>query len=162
MTDVISDMPLDDRPRERLLSHGPRTLSDAELVGILIGCGTMGKTDIAGAELVRVLARQRQERLGAYFLDSRLRILRQREIFIGTVNSALVSTRDVLRFAVEENAVSVALYHNHPSGDPQPSAQDLEFTIKMRDSLKLADIELVDHLVIGAQRFVSMKRKGLF
>jgi DNA repair protein RadC len=223
MTDVISDMPLDDRPRERLLSHGPRTLSDAELVGILIGCGTMGKNavqlarellnggmaelatrepsqlarangmgtakaarivaafeiarrlaaarpaehplfdpDIAGAELVRALARQRQERLGAYFLDSRMRILRQREIFIGTVNSALVSTRDVLRFAVEENAVSVALYHNHPSGDPQPSAQDLEFTIKMRDSLKLADIELVDHLVIGAQRFVSMKRKGLF
>jgi DNA repair protein RadC len=73
-----------------------------------------------------------------------------------------VSTRDILRAAVEENAVAIALYHNHPSGDPTPSEPDVEFTRKLSDGLKLADIELVEHLVIGAHRFYSMKRKELF
>ena len=223
MTDIISDMPLDDRPRERLLAHGARTLSDAELLGILLGCGTEGKNamqlarellpgglktlaarepatltrlrgmgsakaarivatfeiarrlaaekpiehptfdvDITGAGLVRAMMRQRQERLGAYFLDARQKILRQREIFVGTVNRALVSTRDILRAALEENAIAVALYHNHPSGDPTPSDDDLSFTRRMRDAFTAADIELVDHLIVGAHRFFSMKRKNLF
>jgi DNA repair protein RadC len=223
MTDLICDMPLDDRPRERLLAHGPRVLSDADLIGILLGCGTYGKNamqlarellaggfaalstrepaqmartygmgtakaarvaaafeiarrlaaekpvkrpkfdvDLTGAGLVRTMARQRQERLGAYFLDSRDYIIRQREIFVGTVTHASVSTRDVLRAAFEENAVAIALYHNHPSGDPTPSQPDIEFTCKLSEGLKLADIELVEHLVIGAHRFYSMKRKELF
>lgn len=223
MTDIISDMPLDDRPRERLLAHGARTLSDAELLGILLGCGTEGKNavqlarelmpsglkalaarepatlervrgmgsakaarivatfeiarrlaaekpiahptfdvDVTGAGLVRALMRQRQERLGAYFLDSRQKIIRQREIFVGTVNHAVVSTRDILRAAVEENAVAIALYHNHPSGDPTPSEDDVKFTRRLHDALGFADIELVDHLIVGAHRFLSMKRKGLY
>ena len=223
MTDIISDMPIDDRPRERLLAHGARTLSDAELIGILLGCGTEGKNamqlarellpgglkalaarepamlarvrgmgtakaarvaatfeiarrlaaekpiehppfdvDVTGTGLVRALMRQRQERLGAYFLDSRGKILRQREIFVGTVNHALVSTRDILRAAVEENAVAIALYHNHPSGDPTPSQDDIHFTARLHGALALAEIELVDHLIVGAHRFYSMKRKNLF
>src|SRR6266705_1812994 len=200
MTDIISDMPIDDRPRERLLAHGPRTLSDAELLGIIIGCGTYGKNamqlarellpggvaalatrqpaqlaryrgmgtakaarvaaafelarrataekpiehplfdvDLTGAALVRANIRQRQERLGAYFLDSRQKIILQREIFVGTVSHASVSTRDILRAALEENAVSVDLFHNHPSGDPTPSGHDVEFTTRLRDALALAD-----------------------
>jgi DNA repair protein RadC len=223
MTDIISDMPVDDRPRERLLAHGARTLSDAELIGLLLGCGTEGKNamqlarellpggftalatrepaqlahhrgmgmakaariaatfeiarrlaaekpidhpafdvDVTGAGLVSTMMRQRQERLGAFFLDSRGKILRQREIFVGTVSHAVVSTRDILRAAVEENGVAIALYHNHPSGDPTPSGHDVEFTRRLHDALALADIELVDHLIIGAHRFLSMKRKGLF
>src|SRR5436190_18648914 len=196
MTDIISDMPIDERPRERLLAHGPRTLSDAELLGILLGCGTYGKNamqlarellpggvaalstrqpaqlaryrgmgtakaariaaafelarraaaekpiehplfdvDLTGAALVRANVRLRQERLGAYFLDSREKIILQREIFVGTVSHASVSTRDILRAAVEENAVSVVLFHNHPSGDPTPSVHDLEFTTRLCDAL---------------------------
>lgn len=221
MTDIISDMPIDDRPRERLLVHGPRTLSDAELLGILIGCGTIGKNamqlarellpggvgqlatrqpaqlaryrgmgtakaariaaafelarraaaekpiehpefdvDLTGTALVRANSRQKQERLGAYFLDARHRIIVQREIFVGTVNQALISTRDILRLAVEENAVAIALYHNHPSGDPTPSGHDVEFTERLNRALVAADIELVDHLVTGRHQYYSMKRSG--
>ncbi len=223
MTDIISDMPIDDRPRERLLAHGPRTLSDAELLGILIGCGTWGKNavqlarellpggvaalaarqpsqlaryrgmgtakaariaaafelarranaekpiehpefdvDIAGAALVRANGRQRQERLGAYFLDARSRIISQREIFVGTVNLVHLSTRDILRLAVEENAVQVALFHNHPSGDPTPSNHDVAFTKRLKECFALADIELVEHLITGRHSYYSMKRKELF
>ena len=223
MTDIISDMPIDDRPRERLLAHGPRTLSDAELVGIVLGCGTCGKNavqlarellpggigalarrepaqlaryrgmgtakaariaatfeiarrlaaekpiehppfdvDAMGAALVRANIRQRQERLGAYFLDARARIISQREIFVGTVNHATTSTRDILRTAVEENAVAIALYHNHPSGDPTPSQHDVDFTNQLNRALTAADIELVDHLITGGHQFYSMKRKGLY
>jgi len=118
--------------------------------------------DTTGAGLVRTMTRQRQERLGAYFLDSRDYVIRQREIFVGTVTHASVSTRDILRAAVEENAVAIALYHNHPSGDPTPSGPDVEFTRKLSEGLKLADIELIEHLVIGAHRFISMKRKEMF
>jgi DNA repair protein RadC len=223
MTDIISDMPIDDRPRERLLAHGPRTLSDAELLGILIGCGAAGKNavqlarellpggiaqlatrqptqltryrgmgtakaarvaaafelarraaaekpiehpefdvDLTGTALVSANIRQKQERLGAYFLDARNKIIVQREIFVGTVNQALISTRDILRLAVEENAVGVALYHNHPSGDPTPSGHDVEFTRRLHQALVAADIELVDHLITGKHSYLSMKRKGLY
>jgi DNA repair protein RadC len=223
VTDIIRDMPLDDRPREKLLAHGARTLSDAELIGILLGCGTYGKNamqlarellsgginalaarepgqiakmygmgtakaarvaatfeiarrlakekplrrppfdvDLVGAELVRAHSRLQQERLGMYILDSRSRVIRQRNVFVGTATNALVSTRDILRYTLEENGVGVALYHNHPSGDPTPSKEDMDFTEKLRDGLALADIELVDHLVIGAHGLVSMKRKKLF
>lgn len=221
MTDLIADLPRDDRPRERLIEHGAATLSDAELVAVLIGSGTRGKNAIqlarellrdgvpdlgrrdvrhiaqlkgvglakasriaaafdlarrlaaaardepqpfdvehAGALLIRTHSQHVQEHLGGFFLDSRHRVLRQRDIFIGTINSALVSTRDIIRFALEDNAVAVVLFHNHPSGNPNPSAEDLAFTRKLRESLRLVDIELVDHLVIGTSSFSSMRQKG--
>lgn len=223
MTDIICDLPIDDRPREKLLMHGPSTLSNAELIGILLGCGTRGKNaiqlarellsdgidalgeretaqmvrlhgmggakaarvaaafeiarrfnattpdvrpafdlDVAGASLVRALSRQRQERLGAYLLDSRQHVIRQREIFIGTVNQACVSTRDVVIAALDENAVGIVLYHNHPSGNPTPSAEDITFTRKLNEGLTATDLDLIDHLVIGAHGYVSMKRKNLY
>ena len=220
MNEVIRDLPRDDRPRERLLKHGPETLSNAELVAILLGSGLHGKNAIQlarevlgkgmetlretqrlstfpgvgpakaariaaaleisrrmlsgepeeppafdatvlGRELVSRCARYRQERLGVALLDSRHRILDQREIYVGTVNSAFVSTRDILVATLFENATAIVLYHNHPSGDPTPSEEDESFTRKLRDSLKLADIELVDHLVIGQHRYYSMKEKGM-
>ena len=221
MADLIADLPRDDRPRERLIEHGAETLSDAEVVAILIGSGTRGRNAIqlardllregvpelarrdvrniaklrgvglakaarivaafdlarrlaasdrdepqpfdperAGAMLLRTHASRLQEHLGAFFLDSRHRVLRQRDIFVGTINSALVSTRDIIRFALADNAVAIVLFHNHPSGNPGPSAEDIAFTRKVRDSLRLVDIDLVDHLVIGATTFSSMRQKG--
>jgi DNA repair protein RadC len=118
--------------------------------------------DLTGTALVSANIRQKQERLGAYFLDARNKIIVQREIFVGTVNQALISTRDILRLAVEENAVGVALYHNHPSGDPTPSGHDVEFTRRLHQALVAADIELVDHLITGKHSYLSMKRKGLY
>jgi len=222
MNEVIRELPFDDRPRERMFKHGAETLSNAELVAILLGSGLRGKNAIQlarellaegmgklrerdlkhlnstrgvgpakaariaaafeiskrttsgepeepppydatvlGRSLVTACARYRQERLGAAMLDGRHSIIRQREIFVGTSNNALVSTRDLLRITLNENAVALVIYHNHPSGDPTPSREDETFTKKLRDSLKLADIELLDHLVIGAHSYYSMKEKGM-
>lgn len=220
MHEVIADLPLDDRPREKLHKHGAETLSDAELVAILLGSGTRGKNAIqlarellrdgltalgrsqnlarvpgvgpakasrigaafevarrlAGADsgdgtryddaivgraLISRYAQEAQEHLGAILLDSRQRVLRQCEIYVGTVARALVSTRDIVRAALETNASGVVLFHNHPSGDPSPSAEDLTFTKRVQQSLALVDVEMVDHLVIGAQRYCSMRGRGL-
>jgi DNA repair protein RadC len=222
MTELIRELPRDDRPRERLFTHGPETLSNAELVAILLGSGLRGKNAIQlarellsqgmaalkqrepkqlyavpgvgpakaarvaaaielsrrvisdepddppvyeatvfGQQLVTRCARYRQERLGAALLDARHRIMKEREIFVGTVNNALVSTRDILRLAVMEEASALVIYHNHPSGDPTPSKEDESFTKRLRHSLELADVDLIDHLVIGAHRYFSMKEKGM-
>jgi DNA repair protein RadC len=221
MTDVISDLPRDDRPRERLLAHGAETLSDAELVAILLGSGVAGKNAIQlarellrdgmsglrgrdvqqleqfpgvgpakiarisaafeisrrivnnipdeppaydmailGRSLVSTYARARQERLGATFLDARQRILRQREIYVGSIKSALVSTRDIIHDALMNDATGVVIWHNHPSGTPSPSDDDIAFTKKLHFSLSACDIDLVDHLIIGGHGYYSMQEKG--
>jgi DNA repair protein RadC len=223
MTDLlIHDLPLDERPRERMLKHGPQTLSDAELLAILLGSGTRGKSAITVArELLagglRELSRREwsnagrvhgvgsgkwariaaaleigrrvashldgerdpvrdpesiarpliaryshflQERLGAVYLDSKNRVIREREIYVGTLNSTTVSTRDVLRFALQDNAAAVIVFHNHPSGDPAPSAEDLVFTRKLVEAGRLLGVEILDHLILGANRYVSLKQRG--
>jgi DNA repair protein RadC len=101
-----------------------------------------------------------QERLGGVFLDAKNRIIAEREIYIGTLNSAAVSTRDVIRIALELNAASVIIFHNHPSGDPAPSAEDLLFTRRMAEAGKLMGVELLDHLILGANRYISLKQRG--
>jgi DNA repair protein RadC len=105
-------------------------------------------------------SRQTQERLGVAFLDSRRRIRGQREIYVGTIETALVSTRDIVRFTLMEANTGVVVYHNHPSGDPTPSDDDIKFTRKLTQSLAMVDIELVDHLIIGSHRFHSMQKRG--
>ena len=101
-----------------------------------------------------------QERLGAVFLDSKNRIIREREIYVGTLNAATVSTRDVLRYALQDNAAAVVIFHNHPSGDPAPSAEDLVFTRKMAEAGRLLGVDVLDHLILGANRYVSLKQRG--
>ena len=118
------------------------------------------ETDAFGAKLVRTVGRYKQERLGVALLDARHRVTRQREIFVGTVDRALVSARDIIRFALVEHAKAVVVYHNHPSGDPTPSDEDVVFTKMLNTSLTMVDLELVDHLVIGAHRFQSMRARG--
>jgi len=118
--------------------------------------------DFLGPKLVVRFAHERQERLGAAMLDSRSRLIVDREIYVGTNNHAIVSQRDIIRLTLELNAVHVILYHNHPSGDPTPSAEDIEFTREANKALKSISVNLVDHLVIGTNRFYSMKQKGLY
>lgn len=116
-------------------------------------------TVLARSLLVRY-AHHVQERLGAVYLDSRHRVLREREIYVGTLNSAMVSTRDVLRFALDDHAASLIVFHNHPSGDPAPSPDDLLFTTKLVEAGKVLGVEVLDHLILGANRFVSLKQRG--
>lgn len=115
---------------------------------------------LARSLLVRY-AHHVQERLGAVYLDSKSRVLREREIYIGTLNSAMVSTRDVLRFALDDHAASVIVFHNHPSGAPSPSAEDLLFTRKLVEAGKVLGIDVIDHLILGQNQFVSLKQKDM-
>jgi len=101
-----------------------------------------------------------QETLGAVYLDARQRVVSEREIFVGSLSSSTAAPRDVFRYALQDHAASVIVFHNHPSGDPSPSPQDLAFTRQLIDSGKTLGIEIVDHLVIASSAFVSFKERG--
>jgi len=94
-------------------------------------------------------------------LDSHNRILAIPTIYIGSVNSAQVRVGEVFREAIRINASAMIVVHNHPSGDPTPSPDDVHVTRMIVEAGKLMAIDVLDHLVIGRQRFVSMKERGL-
>jgi DNA repair protein RadC len=101
-----------------------------------------------------------QERLGVLLLDSRDRILVERELFVGTLHSAFVSTRDIVRLALDHHAASVVVYHKHPSGDPSPSVEDRTFTERLRTAAALLDVKVLDHIIVGGGRYVSFHQRG--
>ncbi len=214
----------DDRPRERLLKHGPAVLSDAELVAIILGSGLPGENvvDLARsmieqqgglAGLVRAdtkmlqktrglgpakaaqvaaaieLGRRMQqlgpearpmlstpeavyallsprlvgattEQLFVLALDTRSRLLGSARPVSGTINSLPVRAAEVFREAIIQDASAMVLVHNHPSGDPRPSPQDVHITRELLAAGKLLGIDLQDHVIIGTGRFLSMSREG--
>lgn len=222
MTYVIRDLPAANRPRERLLAHGPRVLSDAELLAIILGTGAAGKNAIHlaqellvetgltnlhrrdmsaisrtrgvgpakaarimatlelsrrlsippdkkrslfdlhafGQKLIATHSHYTEERVGAALLDARQRVMQQREIFVGSIDKAIVSTREIVRYGLVERASGVVVYHNHPSGDPKPSEEDITFSKQLQQALVAVDLHFVDHLIVGAHSFLSMKARG--
>ena len=116
--------------------------------------------DAAGLLLYEMGALE-QEHLRVLLLDTRNRLMRTVEVYRGSLNSSLVRVGEVLRDAVRSNAAAVIVVHNHPSGDPSPSPEDVALTKAIVDAGNLLDIEVLDHLVIGKGRFVSLKSRGL-
>lgn len=106
------------------------------------------------------LADDPQENVIAVYLDSHGRALAAERVYRGTVNSANVACRDIARGALAFNAVGVLIAHNHPSGNPAPSAQDMAYTRKLEQALALLEVELVDHVVITARGHSSMRGQG--
>jgi len=219
----IGDIPVDERPRERMARGGASALSDAELIALIIEPGRRGKSSLdirrelvadgllalarrewipgkpagslgggrvarigAALELGRriaarsttssepirdpsVVARRLmtayghrvQETFGGIFLDARHRIISEREIFVGTLTSATVAPRDVFRHALSDHAASVILFHNHPSGDPSPSPQDLAFTAKLAGIGEALGVGVLDHLIVTTSTFLSFKQRAL-
>ena len=221
----MCDLQLGDRPRERMLQHGPATLSDAETLALVLGTGLRGLSalDLArsllaeygelrsllrlgDAELLKVpglgeakIARlrasvelgrryltvppQRGQALGntsdvrtylmqrfrdqphevfcCLFLDTRSRILAFEEMFQGSLDSAQVYIREVVRRAMDLNARSVIAVHNHPSGVADPSGSDKRLTRRMSEALSLVDVRLTDHLIVGEGQVRSMAESGL-
>lgn len=93
-------------------------------------------------------------------LDSKHRILDFEELFRGTLDSASVYPREVVKLCLKHNAAAVILVHNHPSGDPEPSQADLALTRKLQDALNLVDIRTLDHVVVGLEGCVSLAELG--
>jgi len=102
-----------------------------------------------------------QEQLRVMLLDTRNRVLAMPTLYAGSLNTAVVRVSEVFREAIRRNAAAIIVAHNHPSGDPAPSAEDIALTHEIINAGRLLDIEVLDHLIIGQQRFVSLKERGL-
>ncbi|WP_226036535.1 RadC family protein [Aquibacillus saliphilus] len=223
-TMTMKDVPRQDRPRERLLEHGPSNLSNQELLAILLGTGTKeesvnllaqrvlmhfeglnllrdstieeltaikgigsvkGVLILAAIELGKRMHKYKpqeryvirspedgadyvmeemrglkQEHFVCLFLNTKNQILHRQTIFIGSLNASIVHPREVFREAVKRSAASIICAHNHPSGDPSPSQEDIHVTKRLSECGKIIGIEVLDHLVIGDHKFVSLKEKG--
>ena len=101
------------------------------------------------------------ETFGILALDVRHRLKREAVISVGCLTSSLVHPREVFQEAVVARAAALVLFHNHPSGDPEPSGEDVALTRRLSSAGTLMGIEVLDHLVLGAGRFVSLKERGL-
>lgn len=112
---------------------------------------------LVGAEM----ALFEQEHLRVILLNTRNQVLAVKEIYIGSVHTAVVRPAEVFRDAVREGCPSVIIVHNHPSGDPSPSSQDVSMTGQLLEVSRLLDIELLDHIVIGRTGPASLKNQGI-
>jgi DNA repair protein RadC len=222
---MIRDMPVGERPRERLIHYGAQALSNAELIAIILRTGVGGEnvlrisermlaehdglpglsratvTEIQGVHGVgpakavqlkaalelgrRLLAsgpeeRPRvtspsdaanllmsdmmfleQEHLRLILLDTRSGVLATPTVYIGSLNTSVIRIGELFRRALKENAAAMIVAHNHPSGDPTPSPEDVQVTRRLVEAGQLLDLSVLDHIVIGRQRFVSLKERGL-
>jgi len=114
------------------------------------------------ANLLQIeMAALEQEQLRVVLLDTKHRIMGTRTVYQGSVNQAQVRIAEVFRDAVRQQATAIVAVHNHPSGDPTPSAADVALTVEIVSAGTLLDIELLDHLIIGEGRWISLKRLGL-
>ena len=102
-----------------------------------------------------------QEQLRVLLLNTRNQVMGQRVVYIGNVNSSVVRPAEVLRAAVIDSAPSIIIAHNHPSSDPTPSPEDVSITRELVQAGKLLGIDLLDHVVIGGDRWVSLKERKL-
>lgn len=221
----IALWPAAERPREKLLTFGPKALSDAELLAIFLRIGCVGKSavDLArellqqygglrplleasqadfcrglglGAakyaqlqavlemarrhlsaemkegdlltspDLVRTYLRaqlrhQPHEIFAVLFLDSQHRLIAYDEIFFGTIDSASVYPREVVKKALSRNAAAAILAHNHPSGIAEPSQMDLRMTQRLQEALDLVGVRVIDHMIVGDKEVISFAERGL-
>ena len=128
------------QPEERPIIHSPQDIANL----------LMGEMSFLEQEHLRVV-----------LLNVRNQVVGVSEVYVGNVSGAVVRAAEVLRPAVRENCSSIVLVHNHPSGDPTPSADDVRVTEQIAEAGKLLDIELLDHIILGQQKFMSLKEQGL-
>ena len=224
-TTMIRDMPTAERPRERLRDYGPSSLSNSELIAILLRTGITGENVVnmavrmlshfqglsglaratyveicslkgiseakasqlmaafeLGRRLVSLHPEDRatigcpedianllsaemsllqQEHLRVVLLDTKNHVTGVSEIYIGNVNSSVVRPAEVFRPAIRDNSMAIIVVHNHPSGDPTPSPEDVSITQQLRESGDLLSIAVLDHIILAGQSYVSLKERGL-
>jgi DNA repair protein RadC len=221
---MIRDYPNDERPRERMIQSGAKSLSNQELLAILLRTGTKSESVIqlsnrllqtfeglrllkdasveeitaihgiglakaiqlmAAVEIGRRISNLTfddrfsirspedganfvmndmrflsQEHFVCLFLNTKNQVLHKKTIFIGSLNASIVHPREVFKEAFRRSAASIICIHNHPSGDPTPSREDIEVTKRLVECGKIIGIDILDHLIIGEKKYVSLKEKG--
>lgn len=111
--------------------------------------------------LMSEMALLEQEHLKVISLDTRNKVIDMATIYIGSLNTSVIRIGELFKKAIKDNAAAIIVAHNHPSGDPSPSPEDVQVTRQILQAGQLLNIELLDHIVIGQYRFVSMKERGL-
>ncbi len=223
---TVRDLPLTERPRERLIKFGVEALSTQELLAILLGRGIKGEsvlitsrnlltrfgtlknlTQASVAELtqtkgigiakatqiiaafelgnrletsekpfqekikspedvIRAVAKKLKGKKKEHFLvlslDTRNHVIDSQIISIGSLDASIVHPREVFKEAISACAASVIFVHNHPSGDPEPSEEDIKLTKRLIDVGEILGIEVLDHIIICDSNYLSMKAKKLF
>ncbi|MBI4019823.1 MAG: DNA repair protein RadC [Candidatus Aenigmarchaeota archaeon] len=135
-------------------------------LGKRLASHTGKRTSLASAEdIARMLMPRmkglKKEVLKGLYLDSKLNLLKEETISMGGLNTVAIQAADVFRTAVSEAAAAIVLVHNHPSGDPTPSEKDIAVTKALKMAGDLLGIELLDHVIIGQERYISLKDSGL-
>ena len=102
-----------------------------------------------------------QEHFRILMLNTKNIVINIKDIFIGASNSSVIETRKVFKEALKYNAKNITICHNHPSGDPDPSKEDVNISLRIKEAGKIIGIDLLDHIIIGDNRFVSLKYKGV-
>src|SRR3989344_2987328 len=176
----IKDISLENRPRERLEKHGPSVLSDAELLAIILKTGTKEENVIDMSN--RLISKYGFDKLSAcslselqeingigsakmsfldreqfmiLHLDIKNRVLKDEIVSIGALTGTIAHPREVFKSAVKESAYSVILVHNHPSGDPTPSDEDLRMTKRLLEAGEILGIKVLDHVIVGKEEWWS-------
>lgn len=108
------------------------------------------------------LRHKKQEHMKLLLLNTKSRLISEKDISVGTVNAAIISPREIFVEALQKSAVYIILLHNHPSGDPTPSMEDVQLTIQIKEAGELVGVELLDHIIIGDNCYTSLKEKGYF
>jgi DNA repair protein RadC len=119
-----------------------------------------GPADVANL-LMLEMGLLEQEHLRTVLLDTKNYVIRVNNVYIGSLNSAAVRVGEIFRDAIRANSASIIVVHNHPSGDPTPSPEDVRVTEMMVEAGQLLDIEVLDHLVIGRNTYISLKERKL-
>jgi DNA repair protein RadC len=222
----INDIPKNERPMERLIKFGADSLTNAELLAILLRTGTRGENIISistrllsqvdgldgllnislddikkirGIKTVKAcqlmamtelfkrfntLRSQRQEYkitsprdiadllinemnslnqevLKLILLNTKNIIIGVKDVFKGSLNTSIVHPREIFSEAVKKGSANIIICHNHPSGDPTPSKEDINLTIRIKQCGELMGIGLLDHIIIGNSKYISLKEKGI-
>jgi DNA repair protein RadC len=149
-------------PYEEFTSNQQATIQEA--IGILESRLRTTKAFTSPADVKQFcqlqIAQEKDEHFCCMFMDSQHRLIAFERLFSGTVDGASVHPRVVVRRALELNAAAVIFTHNHPSGVPEPSQADISITQRLKNALKLVDIRVLDHIVVGTESTVSIAERG--